>query len=337
MTSTRPAQSVWAEIAAAAAARFTDEAPLLLGGRGSAMSMAQLKDVAARIRQLVPGIGVRIIPIKVGADTAVDRPPVEGKKIYTDNIDGALLSGDIHAAVHCEKDLDAEPEPASGIVTAARLARGSVLDALISCDRLRLDELPAGARIGTCAPRRVAQLRRLRPDLVVVPVKGNVDSRITRLHDGTAGLDALVVSYEGLLRLGLPTAHTQTFTVEQIAPAAGAAVVTVQTLGEDVLTTAMLALLRDANTEAAASAERAMLAFLGGNCSSAISGYATVDHAAGGRLTLTGKVFSPDGEEVVEYAATGAGPGELGRIVARELTARGADRLLAAAEVGGPA
>jgi hydroxymethylbilane synthase len=335
MTSTSPSQSVWAEIAAAAAARFTREAPLGLGGRGSAMSLAQLEDVAARIGQFVPGIGVRIVPIKVGADTAVDRPPVEGKKIYTDNIDCALLAGDIHAAVHCEKDLDAEPEAESGIVTAARLARGSVLDALISSERRRLDELPSGARIGTCAPRRTAQLRRLRPDLVVVPVKGNVDSRIARLTDPSGGLDGLVVSYEGLLRLGLPTAQSQTFTLEQIAPAAGAAVVTVQSRRDDALVTALLAALRDPETDAAASAERAMLAGLGGNCSSAISGHATVARA-GGDLTLTGKVFSPDGAEAVEYVASGLDPWALGAEVARELTARGADRLLAAAHTETP-
>ena len=328
MTSTSSIQNVWAEIFEAAAARFPRSSPLLLGGRGSAMSTAQLGEVSAKLMRTVPGLGVRIVPIKVGADTASDRPPVEGKRIYTDNIDAALLSGDVRAAVHCEKDLDGEPAEDSGIITGCRLERGNVCDALVSRGNRKLEQLPPGAVVGTSAPRRVAQLRALRPDLEVRPIKGNIDSRIACLDSEESAYDALLVSWEGLCRLRLWSAPAEVLNIDTIAPPVGAAVVTVQTRTDDQLVRAVLDRLNHTETQTATTAERAMLAGLQGDCSSPISGHCTMNRT-NGELTLTGKVFAPDGSQVLSVTMIGAEPHRLGHAVAADLAARGASEVMA--------
>jgi hydroxymethylbilane synthase len=327
MTLPSPGQHVWSEIAAAAASRFTRADPLRLGGRGSAMSMAQLADVEKQLKRTVPGLFVRIVPIKVAADTSTDRPAVEGKAVYTDGIDQALAAGDIHAAVHCEKDLDGEPT--GDFVTGCRLIRGNVRDAVVSRDMLKLNDLPAGAVIGTSAPRRAAQIRAGWPHLQVQPVKGNVDGRIARLREPGSGLDALIVSWEGLCRLRMWSVPSDVLDVEQMAPAVGSAVVTVQALAEDQLVRAVLAALNHAPTDAATRAERAMLSALNGNCASPISGHC-VQTRDGQELSLTGKVFAPDGSTTLAAASIGIDPQRLGTDVAEQLMKQGAEQVITA-------
>jgi hydroxymethylbilane synthase len=286
---------------------------LIIGSRGSHLALWQANYIAGRLKEL--GVASEIQIIKTTGDHLQTASLVQagGKGLFTKEIEDALLAGGIDVAVHSLKDLPTE-NPA-GLTIAAIPEREDPRDALVG---KRLAELPQRARVGTSSNRRAAQLRLLRPDFVIDPVRGNVDTRLRKLHEGQ--YDAIVLAAAGLRRLGLQNEIAEFFSPEQICPAPGQGALGIQTRGED-RAREICAQLNDELTARAVRCERAVLAALGGGCQLPIGAYAEVN---GRLLNVQAGVFAPDGSRHVRTQAEGADPEELGRRVAQELIARGA-------------
>ena len=291
-----------------------------LGTRRSPLALAQAEEVRARLIA-AHGLGadaIELVTVLASGDRVQDRPLAEigGKALWTKELDAALLAGDIHFAVHSAKDVETL-RPAE-IAIAAVLPREDVRDVLVlrHFDKLKPEDerngfsaiaaLPKGARLGTSAPRRAAQLLNLRPDCKVVPFRGNVATRLAKLAAGEA--DATLLAAAGLNRLGESTVG-QALDAGHWLPAPGQGAIAVecraalrQAQGDrDVEILALLSAIDHAPSRAGLLAERALLASLGGNCHSAIGVLTT---AAGDMLTMRAALFSPDGAERVEAEAT---------------------------------
>lgn len=296
----------------------------MIGSRGSQLALWQANHVAAKLNEL--GIGTRIEIIRTTGDRmqTVSLVKAGGKGLFTKEIEEALLAREIDLAVHSLKDLPTE-NPA-GLTIAAIPQREDPRDALVGS---QLGTLRSGARVGTSSNRRASQLRMLRSDLHTEPVRGNVDTRLRKLGEGQ--FDALMLAAAGLRRLGLENHIAQVFTPEEICPAPGQGALALQTrIDDDVLR--LCRAMNDQPTELAVRCERAVLASLGGGCELPIGAFASVD---GNRLQVWAGVFSPQGNEGVRVRHEGPAddPEALGRRVADDLTARGAHRLLASADV----
>ena len=250
--------------------------------------------------------------------------PASGTKgLFIKEIEEALLAGQVDLAVHSMKDLPTGlPE---GLGVAAVPEREDPHDALVSKGGLALQALPAGARIGTSSPRRQSQLLALRPDLKVVPMRGNVDTRLRKLERGDC--EALVLAGAGLKRLGFASRITSWFSESEICPAVGQGALAIEIKMQNIAVGAAVAPLDHPSTHQAVRAERAMLEALGGGCQLPIAAYA--NHDSGG-LHLTGVVADPDGTRLLR--AYGAGksenPDQLGKKVAEDLMRQGAGELL---------
>ena len=289
---------------------------LRLGGRGSALSRVQAQlaiDAMAAV-----GIEASFVPIVTQGDR--DRVSslraIGGQGVFVRAVEAALRDGEIDVAVHSAKDVP--PSVAEGTTLAAYLRRGDVRDALVSRAGLSLLDLPAGARIGTGSRRREAQLRRLRPDCEVVDIRGNVDTRIRQVEDGS--LDAVVLAAVGLHRLGLVA--TELLPIDLMMPSPGQGALVLQCRESD------RERLREANhpaTEQAVSAERAMLRALGAGCSLPVAGLGAV---RGGEVLLAGRLLSADGSERIELQRAGVDPEAVGVEVAETLLERGGQRLM---------
>ncbi len=250
-----------------------------LGSRASTLAMTQSTWVADRLRRL--GHDVELMPVRTRGDRERGSlKQLSGLGVFAAELRSALLRGEVDFAVHSLKDLPVEPVP--GLVIAAIPERESPLDALCSRDGLRLTQLPAGARVGTGSPRRVAQLRALRPDVDFVDIRGNIDTRLARVASGD--LDAVVLAAAGLRRLGLGGRITEEL---PLLPAPGQGALAVECRSDDEETLAVLTVLDDPATRLAVTEERAVLAALGGGCAAPI--------AALGAGELRAGVFSPDG------------------------------------------
>lgn len=285
--------------------------------------------MAARLQQL--GVEVSLVPITTTGDR--HRQPIgsgSGRGVFTNEIQRALVEGRIDLAVHSLKDLPTEQ--VEGLWLAAVPERAAVADVLV-CRRFHsLDELPKGAAIGTGSLRRRAQLRRVRPDLMMNDVRGNVDTRLRKLAEGR--YDGLVLAEAGLRRLELAEQITQVLPLSIVLPAVGQGALGLETrAGDDSVQ--QLEPLDDPATHAAVLAERAMLAALEGGCLAPIAAWGRVEDET---LKLTGRVLSPDGTQRIEATLTES-PNEavqLGRRVAGELAAQGAARLIRAARQASP-
>ncbi|HEY8474089.1 MAG TPA: hydroxymethylbilane synthase [Natronosporangium sp.] len=294
-----------------------------IGTRGSALAIAQTRTVADAITAAT-GEPVELVEITTVGDRST--APVErlGIGVFVSALRDALAAKEIDAAVHSYKDLPTAP--ADGLLVAAVPERADPRDVLISRDSLPLAELPAGARVGTGAPRRVAQLRAARPDLEVVPVRGNVDTRLRRVAAGD--LDAVVLAWAGLARLGRVAEITETLDPAVLlpAPAQGALAVECRAGESDLIE--VLATLDHPATRAVITAERAFLSTLEAGCSAPVAGLAELTDD--GELRLHGAVFSPDGQRTIRRVRGGpaAAPAELGRELAAELLAAGAGTLM---------
>ncbi len=283
---------------------------LKLGTRRSPLALAQAEETRTRLCAAHgwSETSVELVPVTASGDRIQDRPLAEigGKALWTKELDAWLLSGEIDFAVHSAKDVETiRPE---GIAFAAMLPRADVRDVLVGAASIQA--LPQGARIGTSAPRRAAQLLHARPDCSVVPFRGNVATRLAKLAAGEA--DATLLAAAGLERLGQSgTGHPLAADVWLPAPAQGAIAIECRT--GDAETRALLAAIDHAPTRAAVMAERALLAALGGNCHSPI---AVLTRAEDADLVLRAALFSPDGAERIEgtlrFAADdAAGPARL--------------------------
>jgi hydroxymethylbilane synthase len=248
---------------------------LRLATRGSALALAQSKLVADALVAADATVDVEFVQVQTEGDTDRTTPlrVLGGRGVFVRAVEDALLNGTADIAVHSLKDVPTTiPD---GLTIAAVLERGDPRDALVASNGRRLADLPDGARVGTSSQRRVALLRALRPDLDVVDLRGNVDTRLRRVADGE--LDAAVLAAAGLERLGRLDEATQLFEAMEFLPAPGQGVIAVECRADDVGTLALLARINHAATRAAADAERGFLAALGTGCALPVGAYAQVD------------------------------------------------------------
>jgi len=272
-----------------------------LGTRGSALARWQTAYVADLLRASWPGLACQIEVIHTQGDRVLDvpLPKIGGKGVFTAELEAALRRRDIDLAVHSLKDLPIE-QPA-GLTIAAVPPRAGAADVLISRAGYTLETLPPAATVGTSSRRRAAQLRALRPDLRILDVRGNVDTRLRKALDPGGPYDALVLAQAGLERLGYADAVTQVLPLDVIMPAPGQGALAVQARDEADLV-ALLAPLDHRPTRLAVTAERAFLAGLGGGCALPIAAYATVE---GERLVLVGRVTAADGSRQITVTIGG--------------------------------
>lgn len=272
---------------------------LRLGTRGSPLALVQanlVRDALLAAHRWSPE-QVEIVPIRTTGDKVQDRPLAEigGKALWTKELDRALLAGEIDLAVHSMKDVETiRPET---IAVAAMLVREDVRDRLIGAESV--EALPHGARIGTSSPRRAAQMRRIRPDLSIVPLRGNVDTRLAKVRAGEA--DATLLAAAGLARLGRPEVGAP-IPLDQLLPAPSQGAVGIEVRADDLATRMLAAAIGDRVTERCVWAERAMLAALSADCHSPVAALATLD---GESLRLRAEILSEDGAEHVRIDRSG--------------------------------
>lgn len=294
-----------------------------IGTRGSKLALTQAGLVRASLAAAVPALAasdaIEIVVIRTTGDVIQDRPLSEagGKGLFVKEIEEALLAGRIDAAVHSMKDMPtAQP---AGLVIAAYLPREDARDVLIAGDVRRIADLPQSAVVGTSALRRRAQLLHHRPDLQLVNLRGNVDTRLAKRAAGE--VEATVLALAGLKRLGL--AHVGTPVPEdEMLPAVGQGAICIECRANDTSTLAALAAINHADTAICVSAEHAMLAVLDGSCRTPIAGHAVVSSDG---LHLRGLIAKPDGSELIATARRGgtSDAEALGRDAGRELLRRG--------------
>ena len=301
---------------------------LKLGTRGSALAMAQSRTVA---EQVTAGTGEPVELVEIVTDGDRSNAPVQqlGVGVFVSALREALHAKEIDFAVHSYKDLPTAA--ADGLRIAAVPLRDDPRDALISRDGRKLAELGAGTRVGTGAPRRVAQLNALGRGLVCVPMRGNVDTRLRRISDGD--VDAAILAAAGLRRLGRASEITEILDTDVMlpAPAQGALAVECRD-GDHSLVELLASSLDDEHTRAAVIAERALLATLEAGCSAPVAALATVSPRADGtwEIHLRGAAISPDGRRAVRASGTGTltDAAAVGSRLAAELLAEGAEHVL---------
>lgn len=297
-------------------------AAIRIGTRGSPLALAQANETArlvARACGLDP-TAVAIVPIRTSGDTIADRPLIEagGKGLFTKEIDEALLAGRVEIAVHSAKDMPTRlPE---GLVIAACLEREDVRDAFLSKVADTLADLPKGAVLGTSSLRRKALALKARPDLKIVDMRGNVETRIRKLGEGAA--DATLLALAGLRRLGLADRATSLIDTDGWLPAVAQGAIAIVARKDDAASRALAAKIDDRNTSLAVAAERAFLEVLDGSCRTPIGGLARIE---GDRLRFRGIIVKPDGSAAQEIERSGAaGDGvKLGAEAGAELARRG--------------
>lgn len=295
-----------------------------IGTRGSALARWQSDFVAARLAEIAPDVRVDIVEISSKGDQILDQPlsEVEGTGFFTATIERALVEGQVDVAVHSYKDLPVEDTP--GLVVAAVPPRGVVEDVLCASNGLTLRTLPAGARVGTCSARRTAQIRALRPDLTLVPLRGNVPTRLARVTNGE--LDAIVLARAGLVRLGLERHISEVFPIDRVLPAPAQGALAIECRVEDAWIRERLAPMDDARTRRAVNAERTLLHALGGGCSVPVGAVAESNEDGG--LTLRAGVFGLSPARAIRMQTHGADPAALGETTARQLLTQGAAAIL---------
>jgi hydroxymethylbilane synthase len=303
----------------------SQSSPFVIGTRGSPLALAQARQVRDRLAAAhgFDADRIELEVIRTTGDVIRDRPLAEvgGKGLFTKEIEEALLAGAIDLAVHSAKDMVTQLP--GGLTIAAVLPREDPRDAFISRKAKALDDLPKGAIVGTASLRRQALIKRRRPDLSIVSLRGNVDTRLRKLEAGE--VDATVLALAGLKRLGRADAATAVLSLDECLPAVGQGIIAIEARADDARTHALLAAVNHGDSATALACERAFLAVLDGSCRTPIAGHATV---AAGRLWFRGLIAKPDGSEAVETEREGAAADAvaLGADAGRELKARaGAD------------
>jgi hydroxymethylbilane synthase len=266
---------------------------LRLGTRASPLAIAQTSLVRGQLAALYPALELEVVEIATTGDRVVDRrlSEIGGKGLFAKEIEEALVAGRIDAAVHSMKDL--ETRLPDGLSIGAVLTREDPRDAFVGKDAVALEALPHGAVVGTASLRRQAQLLALRPDLEVVPLRGNVGTRIEKIKAGHA--DATLLALAGLNRLGLAGAATQVVSPEIILPAVAQGAIGVEIRKDDERARTVLAAINHADSAICVSIERAFLAVLDGSCQTPIAGLAELTR---GRVSLRALIARPDGTEV---------------------------------------
>ncbi|MGF6711077.1 hydroxymethylbilane synthase [Luteibacter sp. W1I16] len=300
-------------------------APLRIATRKSALALWQAEHVAGLLRQAHPNLVVELVPLSTRGDEILDRSlaTIGGKGLFLKELEVAMLQDRADIAVHSLKDVPAELEP--GFALSAILPRADAADAFIANDYASLAELPIGARVGTSSLRRQAQLRALRPDLRLLDLRGNVNTRLAKLDDGH--YDAIILACAGVERLGLGQRIRTRLASPGWLPAPGQGAIAVESRVNDMRVTELLAALEDEETRIAVDAERAMNERLGGSCAVAIGAWCVVAERG---LTLHGLVGDAATGELLHAQADSAGdtPVALGHEVAAMLLELGAEDFL---------
>jgi hydroxymethylbilane synthase len=296
-------------------------ARLRIGSRGSQLALWQANHISARLRERGHEVDIEIIKTTGDKITDVALSKVGTKGMFTKEIEEALLAGRVDLAVHSLKDLPTELAPEFEI--AAIPERENPRDAFLSRHFDSIDDLPQKSRVGTSSLRRQAQLKVLRPDLEVFPLRGNVDTRLRKLEAGE--YDAIILASAGLRRLGLTQRIRTILDVEVMCPAAGQGALGIEIRAGDAAVRGHLRFLDNANARTATIAERALLNELGGGCQVPIGAFAEVDNDI---VRLTGVVARPDGSTVLREVATGSDARSLGETLGRSLLQRGGEEIL---------
>jgi hydroxymethylbilane synthase len=298
---------------------------LRIGTRGSQLALAQSRWVKENIEAKCPGVRVELVRIRTKGDKILASPlsKIGGKGLFVKEIEDALLGKDIDIAVHSMKDVPAElPE---GLEISLFPKREDPRDAFVSNAYETIQDLPKGASVGTGSLRRSAQLLRLRPDLHVIPIRGNVDTRLKKMESGD--LQAVILASAGLRRLGLEKRISQVLPTEMFLPAIGQGALGLEMRKADHSLRNLLGFLNHQETELTVRAERGFLKELEGGCQVPIAGYGRLD---GDKLLLQGMVANLDGSKLIRDEAFGAmeRPEEIGVQLARKILASGADKIL---------
>ncbi|MFD4209479.1 hydroxymethylbilane synthase [Micromonospora tulbaghiae] len=317
-------------------------APLRLGTRGSALAMAQSGHVAEALTAAT-GRPVELVEVVTAGDRSTAPVQRLGVGVFVSALRDALTAGEIDFAVHSYKDLPTAAAP--GLHVAAVPPRQDPRDALVATNGRTLAELPPGARVGTGALRRIAQLHALGMQLEVTPIRGNIDTRVARVLGPDADLDAVVLARAGLNRIGRADVITETLDPMLMLPAPAQGALAVECRADDQDVIELLALLDHEPSRAAITAERALLATLEAGCSAPVAAYAvlaegepTDEGDVNQEIYLRGAVISPDGSRDLRLSRTGtpADAAEIGKALAAELLELGADSILGQDAQAGP-
>ena len=288
------------------------------------MSLAQTEEVLAPLRTAFPDVEISVVPITTGGDRRKDAPLLSMPRgMFAREIEVALLEERIDLAVDSAKDLPAElPD---GLSIAALTQRRDPRDVLVNRWRLPLSELPSGARLGTSSPRRTAQIKALRPDLEVVPIRGNVGTRLEKAKG--EGYDGVVLAAAGLERLGLQDEVCESFSPDRFTPEVGQGALLVETRTSDSRVSGMLSRVDHHPTNAEVTSERAFLAEVGGGCRVPVAAYAVLEDNA---LEISAMAVTPDGGRIFRSRTThhAARPAAAGREAAEALMAAGASQIV---------
>ena len=298
-------------------------ARLRIGSRGSQLALWQANHISALLRERGHEVELEIIKTTGDKITDVALAMVGTKGMFTKEIEEALAAGRVDLAVHSLKDLPTELP--GGFEIPAITERQDPRDAFCSREYARVEDLPNGARVGTSSLRRQAQLKAIRPDLDIHPLRGNVDTRLRKLEQGE--YDAIILAAAGLKRLGKTALIKQIIPADIMCPAAGQGALGIEIREGDAKTREMLAFLNDPNARAATTCERALLNSLGGGCQVPIGAFAEVKD---GKLHLESIVADPDGSKVLRDSRDGDDPETLGNAAGAALLSRGGDQILEA-------
>jgi hydroxymethylbilane synthase len=273
---------------------------LVIGSRGSELALAQARWIQGRMEQLFPSLETSIRIIKTSGDTDTTSSIRAGASIgvFVKEIERSLLDNEIDLAVHSMKDLPTAMQPE--LTIAAIPEREDPRDALISGDGSLFSEMRPGSRIGTGSLRRQAQLRALRPDIEVMDIRGNVNTRLRKLDEKSC--DAVVLACAGLNRLNFHHRITEKFTLDQVLPAPGQGALAVQCRTNDPTTLSMASALNDPGTSVAVRSERTFLERIGGGCNIPAAAYASMEN---GQMRITGLIIHPGGGTVIKRTLEG--------------------------------
>lgn len=302
---------------------------LIIGTRTSALALWQTNHIIAQLQAVWPElVCTRKTFVTQGDKTQAQGKPlpeIGGKGLFTAELEGALLAGEIDLAVHSLKDLPVENSP--GLTIGAICSRADVRDGLVARNGWTVATLPQGAVVGTSSTRRAAQLLAYRPDLVIKSIRGNVDTRVRKVMSGE--YDATLLAAAGLERLGMEQVISEWLTLDVMLPAPGQGALAVQCRANDATVLAFLSALEDASVRAAVTVERTFLSCLGGGCSAPVAAYA--QPLPDGQLQMQALVATPDGQRVIRVQGVGEAT-LLGSQLAQQALAQGAAQFLAAVE-----
>ena len=297
---------------------------LRVGSRKSPLSLAQTDEVLTELRKVAPRVEFEVVSLSTGGDRNKDAPLLSlGRGTFVKDIELALLNDEIDMAVHSAKDLP--PDLPDGLAIAAATERADPRDVVISKDGKTLDELPTAARIGTSSPRRTAQILALRPELAVVPIRGNVGTRVEKARGDQ--YDAVVLAAAGLLRLGMGDEITEYLAPEVCTPEVGQGTLAIEARSDDSTVSDLLAKIEHGPSSIVLRAERAFLAALGGGCKVPVTAFARIENRG---MRIDAMAAEPDGSRIFRTSLAGdpQDPESAGRQVADQLLATGARRII---------